>query len=349
MSRASAPASASSASSEHGDTLRRALGLSRSQAEAILAIARDIAKADGPLVEERTASLLELLAQTLELPAGGGSEASVSSESTAREFPSPSQRRALIDGLIVVVCIEGEVRPARRRALEQLARALDVRSPFVDLLDALQHRRLLAIKRGLATRSPDARRIFRRVWQEEGVIGLFRVVWFLLGLHRDHALAERFHSLSSLPIGTFGRAVADHCAARSLAYPGERGGIPERMMHHDLMHVLNGYDTDPAGECEIAGFYCGFTDGEPYTFIVTALATFHLGLRVSPAIVEPARGAFDPRRVLAAFLRGRRLTVDVMGPWNYWALMDLPIQEVREHLGIGHRDPVAESPAVPVT
>ena len=317
MSRAPAPTSASSAPPERDDTLRRALGLSRSQGEVILAIARDIAKADGRPLEARTASLLELLAQTLELPAAADSEASASPELSAREFTSPAQRRALIDGLVVVVCIEGEVRPARRRALEQLARALDVRSPFVALLDALQHRKLQAIKRGLATRSPDARRIFRRVWQEEGVLGLFRVVWFLLGLHRDRALAERFHALSSLPPGTFGRAVADHCAARSLAYPGERGGIPERMMHHDLMHVLNGYDTDPAGECEIAGFYCGFTEGEPFTFIVTALATFHLGLRVSPAVVEPAHGAFDPRRVLAAFLSGRRLTVDVMGPWNY--------------------------------
>ena len=160
------------------------------------------------------------------------------------------------------------------------------------------------------------RRMFRRIWKEEGALGIIRAIGFVLGLHRDRALSTRFCALSKLPPGTFGRAVADHFAARGLPYPGERGGIPERMMHHDLMHVINGYDTDAAGECQIAGFYCGSTEGEPFTSIMTALATFQLALRVSPAVVQPARGAFEPRRVLAAFLRGRCLRVDVMGAWD---------------------------------
>jgi len=108
--------------------------------------------------------------------------------------------------------------------------------------------------------------------------------------------------------------------------------MPERMVHHDLMHVANGYDTDPAGECELAGFYAGCAGGDPFTFIVTVLATFHLGLSVSPAVVKPARGTFDPARVLAAYSRGRRVRVDVMGPWDYWALMPLSIDEARAAL-----------------
>jgi hypothetical protein len=58
------------------------------------------------------------------------------------------------------------------------------------------------------------------------------------------------------------------------------------------------------------------------------------GLRVSPAAVTPARGAFDPERALAAFLRGRAVQVDVMGMWDYWALMPLPMAEARARLGI---------------
>ncbi len=101
------------------------------------------------------------------------------------------------------------------------------------------------------------------------------------------------------------------------------------------MHVINGFGTDAAGECEIGGFYAGFSEGDPLTFIIIALSTFHLGLPVSPAIVTTTRGAFDPERVLAAFLRGRRLTVDVMGPWDYWALMPLSIEEARARIGLG--------------
>jgi hypothetical protein len=325
------------ASTEPTETLRRVFGLSDEQATAALRAAHGVVEADELPPGARTSALLGLLSETLESPVPARATLRAQLDELGGAFPLPRQRRALLDALIIVACIEGEVRPARCRVIDELARGLGVRSPFVDLLAAFQKKNILAIKRGLAAHSPDARRMFRRIWDEEGLLGVYRALRFVLGLHRDSALAARFRALSSLPPGTFGHAVAGHFAARRLAYPGEQGGIPERMMHHDLMHVINGYDTTPAGECEIAGFYCGFTDGEPFTFIMTALATFHLGLRVSPAVVEPASGAFDPQRVLAAFLRGRRLAVDVMGPWDYWALMPLPVGEARERLGIGDR------------
>jgi hypothetical protein len=40
-----------------------------------------------------------------------------------------------------------------------------------------------------------------------------------------------------------------------MTFPSAPGGLPERMIHHDLMHVIDGDDTDPAGECELGGFY----------------------------------------------------------------------------------------------
>jgi hypothetical protein len=55
---------------------------------------------------------------------------------------------------------------------------------------------------------------------------------------------------------------------------------------------------------------------------------------MSPAIVTPATGAFDPRRVLAAWLRGRRVNVDVLGPWDYWSLMPLSLGGARLRLGL---------------
>jgi hypothetical protein len=329
------------------DTLRRSLGLTEAQAVGALWAARGIAEADGLFPGERTLQLLELAAETLECSLAPPMLTRAMPDDLGIAFPGASERRALVDALILVVCIEGEVRPARRAALADLAARLGVRSPFVEMLDAFATRSLFAIKRGLGARSPDAQRLFARIWAEEGLLGVARAIAFVLGLHRDESLAARFVALAELPPGTFGRAVADHFAARGLAYPGQRGGMPERMIHHDLMHVLNGYDTDAAGECELAGFYCGFTLGvarEPFTFVMTVLATFHLGLRVSPAVVIPARGAFDPRRVLAAFLRGRRLTVDVMGNWDYWALMPSSLEEAKRRLGIEARDtPTSEA------
>jgi tellurite resistance protein len=308
--------------------LAHALGLSHEQALAAWQAFRAVAHADGA-PGENSQRLLDVSARAL-----GVVPDDTSSIELSAAFSSPAPRRALVDALVIPACIEGEVTAPRERAALEIAQKLGVRSHWVELLPALRRRRVLAVKRALASRSPDAKRLFRRTWREEGVLGVVRAVIFVLGLHRDTALAARFHALADCPEGSFGRAVADHFRSRGLTFPGEKNGMPERMVHHDLMHVLNGYDTDAAGECELAAFYAAFADGDAFTFFVIVLATFHLGLRVSPSVVTPARVAFDPERALAAFLRGRDLRVDVMGAWNYWELMPLPLAEAQARLGL---------------
>ncbi|MBS2016356.1 MAG: hypothetical protein JST00_25960 [Deltaproteobacteria bacterium] len=312
---------------EHG-SLAEALGLSHAQAVAAWRAVRSVVRADGEPLGTRSAHLLGVAAHALGVsPTEEGEEPSV-------VFVNEAHRRALVDALLIPACIEGEVTLARERIVVEIARSLGVRSHWAELLPALRQRKVFAVKRALAPRSPDARRLFQRTWREEGVVGLLRAAVFVLGLHRDATLAARFRGLAECPEGSFGRAVTDHFRARGITFPGEKNGIPERMVHHDLMHVINGYDTDPAGECELGAFYAAFADGDAFTFIVIVLATFHLELAVSPAVVKPARGAFDPERALAAFLRGRALRVDVMGAWDYWALMPLPMEQARASLGL---------------
>jgi len=315
-------------------SLRSILALTAEQATAVLWAAVAIAESDGAAIGQRTAELLDTASHGLEVVLEPWMKTRSLPGNLGEVFPSAKERRHLVDALILVVCIEGEVQPRRQRALVELAAALGVRSHWVTLIDAFAHRRLLTIKRAVGTRSPDVRRLFSRVWREEGLLGMLRALWFVMGFYRDRQLAARFHALERLAPGTFGRAIFDHCDTRHIPFPGDKGGMPERMMHHDLMHVLNGFDTDAAGECEIAGFYAGFTDGDSFTFIMTVLATFQLGLEVSPAVVKPDRGAFRPARVLRAYLRGRQLTIDVMGPWDYWELMPLSLAEAQARLGL---------------
>ena len=319
-------------------TLARELALNPRQARAAFGAVRAVAEADGP-PGAAGVRLLEVAASTLELEGDWHAVPAAGPDEVGEAFPAPEARRALVDALLIPACIEGEVTAARESSVRSFARALGVRSHWVDLLPAMRRRRVLAIKRQLYRRSPDARRLFARVWAEEGILGVLRAVQFILGRFVDPPLAERFRALGALPDGTFGRRLFDDLQARGLSFPGERGGMPERMVHHDLMHVMNGYGTDAAGECEIAGFYCAFSPGDPFTFIMIVLTTFHLGIPVSPAMVQTTRGAFDPARVVAAFLRGRRLRVDVMGPWDYWSLFPLPLEEARERLGIADPKP----------
>lgn len=310
--------------------LAAALRLTPPQARAAYGAVRAVVEADGP-PRAAGARLLAVAADALELEAAEGV---VTPLAVGEAFVTAETRRRLVDALLIPACIEGEVTAAGEAVVRSFARALGVRSPWIDCLGALRHRRVFAVQRRLVVRSPDARRLFARTWAEEGLAGLWRALQFVLGRYTDPTTAARFRALGALPPGTYGRVFFDRLVSRGLAFPGEPGGIPERMIHHDLMHVANDYDTDPAGECALAGFYAAFCPGDAYTFIVTALASFHLGLPVSPAAVTPARGAFDPQRVLEGFLRGRRLRVDVTGPWDYWALLPLPIEEARVRLGI---------------
>lgn len=316
--------------------LKKELGLTSEQARVILGVARSVVEADD--VGPRSRVLLDLLAEALDL--SGWQTIAVPSDVAVRgAFERSSERRALVDALVIPAAIECEVTHAREAAVRRWARALEVESHWVEVLGPMRRRSVWGVRRQLFPRSPDGRRVLSRAWEEERWIGLWRALLFTLGLFRDPPLAARFRALGALAEGTLGRTFHDHLVSRGMTFPGEAGGLPERMIHHDLMHVLDGDDTDPAGECELGGFYAACASGDSFTFIVTILATFQLGLPVSPAIVTPAIGAFDPRRVLAAWLRGRRVNVDVLGRWDYWSLMPLTLDEARAHLGIAR--PVA--------
>jgi len=313
--------------------LTEAFGLTPPQSNAALAVVQRVLEVDGLPLGPRSADFSLVVAEGLGLES---KKSAVSVPlSLSALFPAKETRRTLVDTLVIAACMEGDVTVARQTIVATIARELGVVSPWSDLLGALRQRRVLAVKLALVRRAPDARRVLERVWREEGMLGLLRALLFVFGGYQDAALAARYRALKDLPPGSFGRAVSDHFEARGLRFPGEKGGLPERMMHHDLLHVINGYDTDPAGECELAGFYAGCATADAFTFIVIALATFHLGLPVSPAAVRPAHGEFVPRRVLAAFLRGRRLRVDVMGSWDYWSLLPFSLEQARTLLGLG--------------
>ncbi|MFV8750517.1 hypothetical protein ACNOYE_08185 [Nannocystaceae bacterium ST9] len=317
-------------------TLARQFGLTPSQARVALGALRAVVEADGP-ADEREAEFLSVAAQTLELATPWTAQALVEPAQAAELFASEPARRLLIFALILAACIDTKATPASVALVRRFASELGVESRWVGALEHASRRRVLPTKLALYRSSPDAVRLFQRTWAEEGMLGLVRALRFVLAggsRELDPALAWRFRQLGLLPEGTLGRMFWIHMRSRAMAFPGERGGLPERMIHHDLLHAVTGYDTDAAGECQLAGFYAGFTPGEPFTFVMTVLTTFHLGMPVSPPIVRPAVGAFDPAKFIAAFERGRKLRVDVMGRWDYWELMPLPLAEVHARLGI---------------
>lgn len=90
---------------------------------------------------------------------------------------------------------------------------------------------------------------------------------------------------------------------------GEKGGIPERMMFHDVGHVISGYGVDPRGEIRQAAFQAGYARSDGFVFLLFGIVQFHIGLRVTP-VAQGERGYFDVLDVLRALARGAACRVD---------------------------------------
>jgi len=149
----------------------------------------------------------------------------------------------------------------------------------------------------------------------------------------DHEVAWRYKQLGLLPEGTFGRAYWEFCTSRRFAFPGEPGGLPERMVFHDFGHILSGYETDAEGEIQQGAFQAGFTRTDGFSFLIFVIVQFHLGLKVTP-IAAPRTGLFDVRKVIRAVERGAACRDDLSARWDHWAWVELPLEEVRERLGV---------------
>jgi ubiquinone biosynthesis protein Coq4 len=169
--------------------------------------------------------------------------------------------------------------------------------------------------------------------RDEGLAGVRKMFGPLFGLGANAAVAAKYQALERLPAGTFGRAFREHIAGNGFAFPGEKGGFPERGLFHDLGHVLSGYGTDPGGEIQQAAFQSGFMRNDGFAFLFFGIVQFHLGVKVTP-IADPEVGLFDVDKVMTALARGAACKVDLSDRWDFWPLLPRPLEEVRAELGI---------------
>lgn len=246
----------------------------------------------------------------------------------------PPRFRPQFGGAMVVMSFaSGEAGPAQLEAIEAYAGALEVDVRELRSLRLLSERRL-AMLRFDVLRHMYIGEGMGQIWHDEGVQGLLATMGGMLGLAERAALAERFRGLGELPEGTVGRALFEFYRSQGFALPGEKYGGPEKMALHDLVHVLSGYGTDPAGEFEVAAFTAGFRREQSFTILLFVLCQFDLGIRIAPVDAPAQIGLLDPDRLLAALTRGARMTVDIFDDWDFWAHAGRPLDELRAAYGI---------------
>lgn len=256
--------------------------------------------------------------------------APVDTADVARAIIAPHQRKRVVQLALIAAMVEGDVTPAEAAAVKKLAHALGVDEAGLKVL------RDLAGNHRLLTRFDMTRRIMGKfggkAFEEEGFAGIRKMLAPFTG-GEDPDVAWKYKSLGLLPEGTLGRVYWEHCTARKFGFPGEKGGIPERMVFHDFGHVLSGYDTDPEGEIQQGAFQAGFVRQDGFAFLMFAIIQFHLGIKVTP-VAAGETGLFDVAKVLRAAERGSACKVDLSDHWDPFTVVNLSLSDLRRQYGI---------------
>ena len=92
----------------------------------------------------------------------------------------------------------------------------------------------------------------------------------------------RYRALTQYPQARSG-AYADFVERNGFQFPGALGAGPDTVIYHDLTHVLSGYDTDAAGETQVAAFHAGARRKDPSRSSSSSCCQFHLGMRMTPS------------------------------------------------------------------
>ena len=205
---------------------------------------------------------------------------------------------------------------ARLDLLERYAAAIDLsKEPaLVDLRRAAAGRGR-ALTMGLMRRFPPNERV--KAALRAGSWGDRWRLFKALARLTDAGSAARYAALGELPEGTLGRGFYEHCRGHGFPFPGERGGLPEAAIFHDMGHVLLGHGVDIDGETRVGGFEAGTLGARGFVMLEFALLLFNLGAPL-PTNARPEVDKIDIDVLLAAFARGRASTLELL-TWDPWA------------------------------
>jgi hypothetical protein len=256
--------------------------------------------------------------------------AAITPGEVAEVITEPHQRKRVVQLAAIAAMVEGDVTAAEAAAVRSLASGLGVKEAALKVLDGI------AADHRLLTRFDMMRRIMgkygTKAYQEEGFAGV-RKMMAMFGAGEDLEVAWKYRQLGLLPEGSLGREFWEHCRKNRFSFPGEKGGIPERMVFHDWGHVLAGYDTRPESEIQQGAFQGGFVREDGFAFLMFVVMQFYFGVKVTP-VTDGFTGLFNAQKVLRATQRGAACKVDLSDHWDAFAVADAPLEQIRAEFGV---------------
>ncbi len=263
----------------------------------------------------------------------------ISPSELGQRVTEPAQTQQLIRFMVVIAMVDGPPTSDQVSMISDFTRTLHVDEPAVQVIGHLSKGKVMRFRLAFLRRS-HIRHYFRNTYRlAGGVIPVILAVLCFRKLIKDDRIASRFRALENLPKETLGYHFFRHCVDVNIPFPGERGGFPEGAQYHDVTHVLSGYDTSPEGELKNAAFQAGYTKND-HDFFTWLFAIVLHGTRVNmtpfpmpfiPGLLGQGSLAIDS---LIELKRGNSVKLDLGDRWNFWEYARLPIDIVRERLGI---------------
>jgi hypothetical protein len=307
------------------------------QARAGLRAMTTVLTAEGPLAAIRREALLAVQRHLLRTDHDLDALAPIEPDELAAAIDDPALRNQLVSGMVTLVLASDAVAAGEVAAVERFAAALGVSPSALEQMRRFHTERLLALRIDVIRRSL-AGPALKQLYEDQGFLAVVKNLASFAGLWENHALAERYRGLAEYADGTLGKELWRFYTTNNFRFPGEKHGAPEALLTHDLSHILAGYGTDYQSEGLVLAFQAGYKRQEPFSVLVFLLLNGQQGLRMTP-LAEPARGYYNDKpgaidEVVRAFARGARVTVDLTDHWDFWAVMDRPVEELRREYGI---------------
>jgi hypothetical protein len=308
----------------------------REQAHAGLRAIKTTLDAGGGLSEAHREGLAAIQKHLLRTDFDVDSLAPITPGELASVVVDPALREQLVSALVTSAMLSEHVDPRHADTVDGFAAALLVSPAAVRQLRSLAEESYWRLRIDVIRQGPGPDGM-RKLYEQGGALSVVKNVLGFAGLIENPEIAERYRALSGYPEGTLGKALFDFYSKRGYKFPGEKGGAPEALLGHDLSHILGGYDTDILSEAKVLAFTAGYRREKVFGPLIFILVQGQHGVRLTP-LAEAYTGLLSSSHVVPAmveaFARGSRMNVDLMGDWDFWAVIDQPVSELRRRYGI---------------
>jgi hypothetical protein len=289
--------------------------------------------------------------------------ASVHPDSPDTRQMEPWPAEAVVEGLgdtrevlglaHMTVILEMTMHPlpgAVERHVESYLAEMGVETPYVAICRDTAHGHLVALHADMIRNSWTTEETIKGVFHGQ-LLEMARSKLSYYGVGHDRKIADRWRNLGDCPNGSWGSAVYDFYQIKKFPFPGEKHGIYEIGAHHDWIHVLCDYDTDPEGEIDVFAFIAATMD-DPKGFIhfLFTIALFQNatlstvgGRKVLIARADTLADVGAPGRLADSFRRASWCTADVMGGIEQFDYKDVPLEELRSRWNIPPKQVPARS------